>query len=116
MPSPSIKERKVMLNKPISSLSYAVTECSSFKSIKEKKAKQRIAIKEFNDELLNLVTIQDKMEKIYPINEQQVTEIDKLYDEIWKFDEPIKNLEILLAKSNAEEEIQLIQTTKKKDK
>ena len=114
MPSPSIKERKVMLNKPISSLSYAVTECSSFKSIKEKKAKQRIAIKEFNDELLNLVTIQDKMEKIYPINEQQVTEINKLYDEIWKFDEPIKNLEILLAKSNAEEEIQLIQTTKKK--
>ena len=114
MPSPSIKERKVMLNKPISSLSYAVTECSSFKSIKEKKAKQRIAIKEFNDELLNLVTIQDKMEKIYPINEQQVTEIDKLYDEIWKFDEPIKNLEILLAKSSAEEEMQLIQTTKEK--
>ena len=103
-----------MLNKPISSLSYAVTECSSFKSIKEKKAKQRIAIKEFNDELLNLVTIQDKMEKIYPINEQQITEIDKLYDEIWKFDEPIKNLEILLAKSNAEEETQLIQTTKEK--
>ena len=37
--------------------------------------------KEFNDELLNLVTIQDKMKKIYPINEQKVTEIDELYDE-----------------------------------
>ena len=31
------------------------------------------------------------MEKIYSINEQQVIEIDKLHDEIWKFDEPIKN-------------------------
>ena len=33
---------------------------------------------------------------MYPVNEQQVTEIDKLYDEIRKFNEPIKNLEILL--------------------
>ena len=41
--------------------------------------------------------IQDKLEKIYRINEQQVAEIDELYDEIWRFDEPIKNLEILLA-------------------
>ena len=48
-------------------------------STKERKAKLRVAIKEFNDELLNLVTIQDKLEKIYPINEQQVTEIDALY-------------------------------------
>ena len=61
-------------------------------SSKERKANLRIAIKEFNDKLLNLVTMQDKMEKIYPINEQQVTEIDELYDEIWKFNEPIKNL------------------------
>ena len=29
---------------------------------------------------------------MYPVNEQQVTEIDKLYDEIRKFNEPIKNL------------------------
>ena len=87
-------------------------------STKERKAKLRVAIKEFNDELLNLVTIQDKLEKIYPINEQQVAEIDELYDEIWKFDEPIKNLEILLAKNSvgrsfAEEEIELIEAQKK---
>ena len=31
------------------------------------------------------------MENVYPINEQQVIEIDELYNEIWKFDEPIKN-------------------------
>ena len=85
-----------------------------FKSTKERKAKQRIAIKEFNNDLLNLVMMLDKLEKSYPINEQQVTEIDELYDEIWKFDEPIKNLEILLAKNNVEEEIELIKTTKEK--
>ena len=71
-----------------------------------------MAVKEFNNELLNLVTIQDKMEKIYSINEQKVTKIDKLYDEIWKFDEPIKNLKILLAKTNVDEEIELIKVTK----
>ena len=54
-------------------------------STKEGKTKLRVAIKEFNDELLNVVKIQDKMEKIYAINEQQVIEIDELYDE------PIKN-------------------------
>ena len=59
------------------------------------------------------------MEKIYSINEQQVIKIDKLHDEIWKFDEPIKNLEILLEKSSversfAEEEIELIEATKEK--
>ena len=47
-------------------------------STKEGKTKLRVAIKEFNDELLNEV-------KIYAINEQQVIEIDELYDE------PIKN-------------------------
>ena len=83
----------------------------------ERKAKLRVAVKEFNDELLNLVMIHDKLEKIYPINEQQVAEIDELYDEIWKFDEPIKSLEILLAKNSiehsfAEEEIELIEPTK----
>ena len=61
------------------------------------------------------------MEKNQPVNEQQVIEIDQLYDEIWQFDEPIKNLEILLAKDNversfAEEEIELIETTKEKIK
>ena len=83
-------------------------------SAKERKAKLRIAIKEFNDKLLNLVTMQDKMEKIYHINEQQVREIDELYNEIWKFNEPIKNLEILLAKNIVEEEIELIEVIKEK--
>ena len=46
------------------------------------------------------------MEKIYSINDQLVIEIDKLHDEIWKFDESIKSLEILLEKSSAEEEIE----------
>ena len=56
------------------------------------------------------------MEKCDPINEQQVAQIDELYDELWKFDEPIKNLEILLAKKSverslAEKEIHLIVAT-----
>ena len=38
-------------------------------STKERKVKLRVF-------LLNLVTIQDKLEKIHPINEQQVAEID----------------------------------------
>ena len=87
---------------------------------KEREAKLCVAIKEFNDELLNLESIQDKLEKIYPINEQQVAEMDELYDEIWKFYEPIKNLEILLAKNRversfAEEEIELIEAAKEKN-
>ena len=48
------------------------------------------------------------------INEQQVIEIDKLHDEIWKFNEPIKNLEILIEKSRVEEEIELVEETKEK--
>ena len=43
------------------------------------------------------------MEKINTANDQQVIEVikmDKLYDEIQNFEEPIKNLEILLAKNN----------------
>ena len=71
----------------------------SSQSIKERKTKKLIAIKEFNDELLSVVKIKYEMEKNYSINEQQLVKIDKLYDEIWKFDEPIKNLEILLEKS-----------------
>ena len=47
---------------------------------KERNAKLRVAIKEFNDELLNVVKMQDKIEKIYPINEQEVIELDKLHD------------------------------------
>ena len=86
----------------------------------ERKSKLCLAIKEFSDELLNVVKI--KMEKINTANDQQVIEVikmDKLYDKIQKFEEPIKNLEILLAKNNVEhsfteEEIELIETTKEK--
>ena len=86
---------------------------------KERKGKQHIAIKKFNDELLKLVMIQDKMEKNYSNNEQQAAEMDKLYDAIWNFDEPIKNLEILLAKINferniTEAEIEFKEATKEK--
>ena len=73
-------------------------------STKERKTKLCTVIKEFHDKLLNLVKIQDRMDKNYPFNEQQATEIDELYDEIWEFDKPIKNLEILLAKNNVEKE------------
>ena len=62
---------------------------------KERKAKLYSGIKEFNDELLNVVKIQAKMGKIWSINEQQVIKIDELYDEMWKFDESIKSSEML---------------------
>ena len=46
--------------------------------------------------------------------------MDELYDEIWMFYEPIKNLEILLAKNRVErsfveEEIELIEAAKEKN-
>ena len=49
----------------------------------ERKSKLCLAIKEFSDELLNVVKI--KMEKINTANDQQVIEVikmDKLYDKI----------------------------------
>ena len=55
-----------------------------------------------------------KWKKKKSINEQQVIEIDKLHDEIWKFNETIKNLEILIEKSRVEEEIELVEETKEK--
>ena len=69
-------------------------------SLSTKKRKNKITRSgsKLNDELSNLVTIENKLDKIYFINEQQVIEINKLYDEIWKIDEPIKNSESLLAK------------------
>ena len=88
-------------------------------STEERKAKLLIANKEFSDELLSLVKIQDKLENIYPINEQQAEDIDELYHEILTFYVQIKNLETSLAKSSvkhsfAEEEIELIEATKEK--
>ena len=45
-------------------------------STKERKSKKHVAIKEFCDKLSNLVKMQYEMEKINPINEQQLIEID----------------------------------------
>ena len=49
-------------------------------SIKERNAKSeklRMMVKEFNDELLNLLTKQDEMEKLDAIRQQQIIEIKK---------------------------------------
>ena len=61
-------------------------------STKERKAKWHVAIKEFNDELLNIVKIQDKMEKTYSINEQ--VEIDKSMRNmrVWWVNKKFRNL------------------------
>lgn len=50
---------------------------------KERKAHWSIAVKEFNNESLNLVTIQNKIKKKNcSTDEQQVPEIDALYDDL----------------------------------
>ena len=67
-------------------------------STNEIKEKRRIAIKEFNNEVLNLVLIQNKLDKNNIIGEQQHIEIDKLDFKILEFDKAIKNLKILLEK------------------
>ena len=59
---------------------------------KWKKVKLYFANIEFHDELLNVVKIQDRMEKNQSIYEQQVTEIDELHDKICKVDEVIEGL------------------------
>ena len=49
-------------------------------SIKERNAKSeklRMMVKEFHDELLNLLTKQDEMEKLDAIRQQQIIEIKK---------------------------------------
>ena len=72
-------------------------------STKERKAKLRVAIKEFNHKLLNLVTIQDKMEK--NISHYWATSNRNRGTICWNMEvnEPIKNFEILLAKDNVDE-------------
>ena len=54
------------------------------------------------------------MEQIWSINEQQVIKIDELDDKMWKFDKPIKNLEMLSAKNNIKEEREPAEAAKKK--
>ena len=63
-------------------------------SRKEIKVKRRTVSKEFKDELLDLLRMQNKMEKIYFTNEQQVKEIDEMYDKIDEYKEIIKYLTI----------------------
>ena len=98
MQDKTIKERKTMFNKPsnylmpFSSCVHMRCSCgSTYLSIKERKEKRRIEIKEFNDEVLNLAVIQDKLDKNNITGEQQHVEIDKLHFERLKFDGLIKN-------------------------
>ena len=75
----------------------------STKERKGKSAKLRMTVKEFN-ELLNLITIQDGMEKLDTIRQQQIIEIDEIWDKIEEFQDLIENLEILLEKNNIKKE------------
>ena len=75
----------------------------SAKERKAKSAKLRMTVKEFN-ELLNLITIQDGMEKLDTIRQQQIIEIDEIWDKIEEFQDLIENLEILLEKNNIKKE------------
>ena len=65
---------------------------------KERKAKLRIAAKEFNYELLNLVATQYKMKKLDLIRQKQIIEIDEMYDKIEEFKDVIEYLTISLVK------------------
>ena len=62
----------------------------SLKERKAKSAKVRMTVKEFNDDLLNLVTIQDEMEKLDTIRQQQIIETDEMYDKKEEFKELIE--------------------------
>ena len=57
---------------------------------KAKSAKVRMTVKEFNDDLLNLITIQDEMEKLDTIRQQQIIETDEMYDKKEEFKELIE--------------------------
>ena len=62
----------------------------SLKERKAKSAKVRMTVKEFNDDLLNLITIQDEMEKFDTIRQQQIIETDEMYDKKEEFKELIE--------------------------
>ena len=72
-------------------------------STKEKKAKRCIVVKEFNDELLNLVMIQYDMEKLDVIWQKQIIKINEMYDKIEELKELIEYLTISPAKNNNRE-------------
>ena len=62
----------------------------SIKKRKAKSAKVRMTVKEFNDELLNLMTIQDEMERLNTIGQQLIRETNEIYDKIEEFKEFIE--------------------------
>ena len=72
-------------------------------STKEKKAKRRIVVKEFNDELLNLVMIQYEMKKLDVIWQKQIIKINEMHDKIEERKELIEYLTISPAKNNNRE-------------
>ena len=73
---------------PFSSCPYE----STYLLTNERKEKRRTKVKEFNDELLNLVAIEDKSDKNNIFGEQQHIEIDKLDFEVLDIDGLIKDL------------------------
>ena len=62
----------------------------SRKERKAKSAKVRMTVKKFNNQLLNLITIQDEMEKLNTIRQQQTIETDEMYDKKEEFKELIE--------------------------
>ena len=62
----------------------------SRKERKTKSGKVRMTVKKFNNRLLNLITIQDEMEKLNTIRQQQTIETDEMYDKKEEFKELIE--------------------------
>ena len=60
-------------------------------------------VKEFNDELLNLVMIQYEMKKLDVIWQKQIIKINEMYDKIEELKELIEYLTISPAKNNNRE-------------
>ena len=82
-----------MFNKPSDYLiPYSSYPYESTYLLTNERKKRRTKVKEFNDELLNLVAIEDKSDKNNIFGEQQHVEIDKLDFEILEFDGLIKDL------------------------
>ena len=82
-----------MFNKPSDYLiPYSSYSYESTYLLTNERKKRRTKVKEFNDELLNLVAIEDKSDKNNIFGEQQHVEIDKLDFEILEFDGLIKDL------------------------
>ena len=97
---------KIYDHSPYTLIFHPIREKMPSLSTKERKAKSaklRMTVKEFN-ELLNLITIQDGMEKLDTIRQQQIIEIDEIWDKIEEFQDLIENLEILLEKNNIKKE------------